>query len=390
MIDVRSLRCAAAVGCLSAALASLASAESPRVPTIDDLLAVKTVGGAQISPDGRLGRLYASPRPTSSRTPSSRTSGSCPAGGGTPFQLTRGAKSAGAARWSPDGRWLAVHEPARRRSEPDLRDPSGRWRGGAADESGSAVGDFAWSPDGATIAFVAAGGGVEGRARRARTTWATSRSSAATTLHATSGPSTSPRRCKAPAAGTQRTEGQARSTSARLAWAPDSTRLAFSATANARSRARRHTPTSTCWRRCADRTRVTRTARHPGGARLRARGGPPTADSSSSSRRWAARTSITPTPASPSCRPPAARRDRSPTPSTRDPDLVAWTSGRHLFLAACRRPPRICFVVDPATARSSRISQPDALMAYGFSLSPTTARPWHSCAASPTSLAECS
>ena len=35
-----------------ALLAAAPAAAAPRVPTIDDLLAIRTAGGAQISPDG--------------------------------------------------------------------------------------------------------------------------------------------------------------------------------------------------------------------------------------------------------------------------------------------------------------------------------------------------
>ena len=125
MIDVRSLRCAAAVGCLSAALASLASAESPRVPTIDDLLAVKTVGGTQISPDGRF--VAYTVNETDLENDAFVTHlWIVPAGGGTPFQLTRGAKSVGGGPMVARRPVARLHEPARRRSESDLRDSSRR------------------------------------------------------------------------------------------------------------------------------------------------------------------------------------------------------------------------------------------------------------------------
>ena len=49
-----------------------------------------------------------------------------------------------------------------------------------------------------------------------------------------------------------------------------------------------------------------------------------------------------------------------------NPGFVEWRADG-LCSPAARRRPRISFVVDPATGRFTRISQPDALMAGGFS-----------------------
>ena len=39
--------------CVIAFASAVLASDTPRVPTIDDLLAVKSLGGAQISPDGK-------------------------------------------------------------------------------------------------------------------------------------------------------------------------------------------------------------------------------------------------------------------------------------------------------------------------------------------------
>jgi hypothetical protein len=56
---------------LLVSLSLLASAQR-RVPTVDDLINVKSLGGAQISPDGN---WVAYTKPIGSRMPLSRTSG---------------------------------------------------------------------------------------------------------------------------------------------------------------------------------------------------------------------------------------------------------------------------------------------------------------------------
>src|SRR5262245_50694588 len=78
----------------------------PRVPTLDDLLTLKTVGVAQISPDGKwiaytvgYGDFKTDSFINHIWLVSTDT--------GKSFQLTRGDKSSGTPRWSPDGQWLA-------------------------------------------------------------------------------------------------------------------------------------------------------------------------------------------------------------------------------------------------------------------------------------------
>ncbi len=85
------------------------SADTPRVPTIDDLLMAKSVGGAQISPDGRFVAYTVTETDfkQDAFVTADLAARTRPPGGR--FQLTRGDKSAGRPQWSPDGRVARLH-----------------------------------------------------------------------------------------------------------------------------------------------------------------------------------------------------------------------------------------------------------------------------------------
>src|SRR5688500_20354343 len=89
-------------------------AAQPRVPTLDELVTLKTVGGTEISPDGKWvaytvshGDFKQDAFITHIWLANTDT--------GKSIQLTRGEKSSTAPRWSPDGQWLAFL--SNRRSE---------------------------------------------------------------------------------------------------------------------------------------------------------------------------------------------------------------------------------------------------------------------------------
>src|SRR6266852_5548178 len=149
----------AALLCLLA-LATLAAfaADARRVPTIDDLLTIKSVGGTQISPDGKwvaytvgygdfkqdafVTQIWLAQTGTGPDTSKS-------------FQLTRGDKSATTPPWSPDGQWLAfLSNRQDDKNQIFVINPTG----GEAQQltkSETAIGNFAWSEDGKTIAYTA-------------------------------------------------------------------------------------------------------------------------------------------------------------------------------------------------------------------------------------------
>src|SRR6266403_38307 len=77
-----------------------------RVPTIDDLLTIKSVGGTQISPDGKW-VAYTVGYGDFKQDAFINQIWLAQAESGQSFQLTRGDRSSTNPRWSPDGHWLA-------------------------------------------------------------------------------------------------------------------------------------------------------------------------------------------------------------------------------------------------------------------------------------------
>src|SRR5713101_245373 len=128
------------------------AADVRRVPTLDDLLTIKTVGGTQISPDGKwvaytigYGDFKTDAFVTQIWLAQTDT--------GKSFQLTRGDKSATTPRWSPDGQWLAfLSNRIEDKNQIFVINPLG----GEAQpltKSETAISNFAWSEDGKTIAY---------------------------------------------------------------------------------------------------------------------------------------------------------------------------------------------------------------------------------------------
>src|SRR5258708_1752870 len=77
-----------------------------RIPTIDDLLNVKSLGGAQISPDGKWVAYTVSESDFKQNAYVTHV-WLVNAQTGRTLQMTRGEKSAGNPQWSPNGEWLA-------------------------------------------------------------------------------------------------------------------------------------------------------------------------------------------------------------------------------------------------------------------------------------------
>ena len=125
-----------------------------RVPTLDDLVTLKSIGGAQISPDGKWVAYtvsYGDFKPDAFVTQIWLANSDS----GKTFQLTRGDKSSTGARWSPDGQSLAfLSNRIEDKNQIFLIDPTGG-EARQLSKSETAINSFEWSEDGKTIAYTA-------------------------------------------------------------------------------------------------------------------------------------------------------------------------------------------------------------------------------------------
>ena len=212
-----------------ASLVLTVSAADRRVPTIDDLLTVRTIGGAQISPDGSRVAYTVSETDFAQDAFVTHVWIADTATGRT-YQLTRGDKTVSNPRWSPDGKWLAFLSPrvADRNQIYAIRPDGGE--AVQLTKSETAISGFSWSRDGRTIAFTAPDAPTEAQKDRKEHLgdyevvrrdyqhvhlW---------TVEFEEG-------FRAPAAGRQRTKGKEFSVGA-FSWSPDDRTIAFSATVN--------------------------------------------------------------------------------------------------------------------------------------------------------------
>jgi dipeptidyl aminopeptidase/acylaminoacyl peptidase len=142
---------------LSGAFASSGAVSGPdegrHVPTIDELLTIKTLGGAQISPDGS--QVAYTVTAGDFKQDAFVTQIWLVGGAGPPIQLTRGDKSSTNPKWSPNGAWLAfTSNRLEDKNQIFVINPAG---GEAVQltKSETAISNFAWSEDGRTIAYTA-------------------------------------------------------------------------------------------------------------------------------------------------------------------------------------------------------------------------------------------
>jgi dipeptidyl aminopeptidase/acylaminoacyl peptidase len=200
-----------------------------RVPTIDDLLMVKSVGGAQISPDGRWVAYGVNEADFKQDAFVTQIHLANTATGKT-FQLTRGDKPSGNPQWSPDGSWLAfTSNRIGDKNQIFVINPEG---GEAVQltKAETSVGGYSWSEDGKMIAFSAAEPAPPVAKERkdhlgdfevVRKEYTHSHLWTIDVAEALS----------APVAGRQRTKNKEFSVGG-FSWSPDGSRIAFSATVN--------------------------------------------------------------------------------------------------------------------------------------------------------------
>jgi dipeptidyl aminopeptidase/acylaminoacyl peptidase len=354
------------------------AADTPKVPTIDDLLALRTVGGVALSPDGKW-VAYAISETDFDKDAFVTHLYLVPAAGGPSVQLTRGEKSATAARWSPDSKWLAFLSPRIGDKNQVFALPRDGGEAVQLTKSETAVSNFEWSPDGTAIAYTTSQAeSKEKKARKealgdfevVRAEYAYSHLWTIDVGEA----------MKAPSAGQERTKGADFSVGS-FAWAPDGKRIAFSATANP-DLTRLHT--ADLYLLTLDGNAITSVVTQPGpdtnpkwspdGTRLAFQSAMGRPDFFHANSRIAvvpvsggAAASITDT------------FDESP-------GLLEWTT-RGIFFSGLQKTASHLFLVDPATRTVRRVSAPDALIGQGFALS-ADASTVAFAAASPTTLGE--
>ncbi len=200
-----------------------------RVPTVDDLINVKTIGGAQISPDGKY-VAYTVGETDWKQDAFVTHIWAVNVATGKAVQLTRGDKSCTNPQWSPDGAWLAfTSNRIESKNQIFLIRPDGG-ESQQLSKSENGVNTFAWSLDGKKIAYSSSDTNEkEAKARKeylgdfevVRGEYNYTQLWSLEVAEAMS----------APAAGKQLTKGRDFSVGP-FSWSPDGKFLAFSATKN--------------------------------------------------------------------------------------------------------------------------------------------------------------
>jgi dipeptidyl aminopeptidase/acylaminoacyl peptidase len=207
----------------------LTATAQKRMATVDDLINVKSLSGAQISPDGKW-VVYSVDETDWKQDAYITHLWLANTVTGRTFQLTRGEKSCSSARWSPDSDWIAfTSNRTGDKNQIFIIHPDG---GEAIQltKAENGVNSYVWSYDGREIAFVTSD--LDSKTSKERKEhlgdfevvrkeynhsqiWTFALAEA----------------LKAPVKGTQRTKGKDLSVGS-FSWAPDGKRIAFSATIN--------------------------------------------------------------------------------------------------------------------------------------------------------------
>lgn len=215
--------------CLLLAVCAISVHAQKQTPSVDDLLNVKSIGGARISPNGKYVAYNISETDWKQDAFTSQLWLAETASGKT-FQLTRGEKSVNDAQWDPSGEYLAF-------SSNRVGDKSQifliRPDGGEAQQLTKAengVNGFSWSNDGKRIAYLTTD--ADQKAIKARKEhlgeFEVVRAEYAFTNLWTFDLADA---LKEPVVGVERTRGRSFNVNA-VSWSPDGKLIAFSATKN--------------------------------------------------------------------------------------------------------------------------------------------------------------
>jgi dipeptidyl aminopeptidase/acylaminoacyl peptidase len=210
------------------ALGFTASAQR-RVPTVDDLINVKSLGGAQISPDGKY-VAYTVTETDWKQDAFVTHIWLANTATGKMYQLTRGEKSCGNPQWSPDGTWIAF---ASNRAGDKNQIFAIRPDGGEAAQltkTENGVNNFAWSRDGIRIAYTT-NDADQKLAKERKDHLGDFEVVRREYNHSHIWTFDLAEALKEPATGAQRTKGRDFNVTS-FSWSPDGKQLAFSATIN--------------------------------------------------------------------------------------------------------------------------------------------------------------
>ena len=129
------------------------AAATPRPMTFDDVIALRAVNDAQISPDGKW-VAYTVSRADLEQNASDADIWLVSTAGEPPNRLTTNKKSDTSPRWSPDGKRLAFISAREEKPQLFMMSPFGGEPERLTENKGG-VRALAWSPDGKSIAFIA-------------------------------------------------------------------------------------------------------------------------------------------------------------------------------------------------------------------------------------------
>ncbi len=360
------------------ALSLPASPQARRAPTVDDLLALKSVGGVRLSPDGRWAAYSVTEADLKQDAYVSQI-WLAETASGRVFQLTRGEKSCANTEWSPDGRWLTFTS-SRGGDKSQLF--AIRPDGGEAvvlTKSETGVGGYEWSPDGHRIAYVTSDPTPkEAKDRKdslgdfevVRREYVFSH---LWTIDVEAA-------FKEPQAGARRTKGRD-FTIGSFSWSPDGSRIAFSAAVNADLI---NSGTSDIYVLDVQADTVRKIVATPGpdNAPRWSPDGRSIVFSSAMGKPdyFANNTRLALVPAE-------GGTPRSLTDAfDENPSFVAWTADGIVFAASQKMSAHL-FRLDPASLKIERLTGPDAFYGSGASFA-KDGKTFAFTAASPTSLAE--